>query len=670
MLQWIRLQFPKYIKTVTAVGVLLVAVFCIFFVGSHTFAQTSANLSEGLPEVGRQTGLSSDLGQIITRIVNVVFGILGILIFLLFFYAGFLWMTARGNEEQVDTAKRIIKNAIIGAVVVLLSYSLAQGILYLLGVNRGGPGGLGGGGATVEGGNFEGSGALGGIIKDHYPTRDQTEVPRNTKIIITFRKPIKMDSIADNTNGSKDKDGKELFGDCVNVGESMNWKTDCDTLRLDNEHIAITRISDGERISGASVLASYQNGQVYSIVIRPHESLGSASEKIGYKVRIGKEVLLDDASNGNPPIFNSQVSGRDYYEWQFTCSTALDVVPPVVQSVFPGDKAVEAKNTVIQVDFSEAMDPTGLQGSFATDGSIFKLLDGVIYLRSGSSTVPVGNFVLTNGYRTLEFASTKACGVNSCGNTLFCLPVCDRAGANCKQDTYELLVKAARTFSNDAFESVPFSGAMDIAGNALDGNRNGKVDRAPTTGSVFPDQEKPDNYSWSFSIKDVIDNTAPFLRQMTPGIDAQFIAPSDEWSMTFSKRMRADSLYSIGIDQKPVDPVPLCRAPRATFATDGTTKVEMLHCAFNKDARVYYFPVITSEVEDVHYNCFYPGKGPGGADEVGRRQKVSSVCDASGKNCCEISSSTPSGAFCCNGVVSSKQNSTNSCVQFLKDNSL
>jgi cbb3-type cytochrome oxidase subunit 3 len=140
-------------------------------------AQTSSvNITDGLGEIQQQTQLSSNLPQIIGNIVRVVFGLLGIILFLLFFYAGFIWMTARGNDEQVDKAKRIIKNAIIGTVVVLLSYALSQGILYLLGVGRNNTGGLfGGSGADVTQGNFDGSGALGGgqaISTGHYIPRD------------------------------------------------------------------------------------------------------------------------------------------------------------------------------------------------------------------------------------------------------------------------------------------------------------------------------------------------------------------------------------------------------------------------------------------------------------------------------------------------------------------
>jgi hypothetical protein len=79
--------------------------------------------------------------------------------------------------------------------------------------------------------------------------------------------------------------------------------------------------------------------------------------------------------------------------------------------------------------------------------------------------------------RTLEFTPTLQCGTNACGKAIFCLPVCDKPGANCpqRQDTYALLVKAGRTFSLTSFESIPFSGAMDLSGNALDGNENYKA---------------------------------------------------------------------------------------------------------------------------------------------------------------------------------------------------
>ena len=57
------------------------------------------------------------------------------LIFLILtIYAGFLWMTARGNEEQVTKAKTILKTTLIGLVIVLASFGIAQFIyIYVAG---------------------------------------------------------------------------------------------------------------------------------------------------------------------------------------------------------------------------------------------------------------------------------------------------------------------------------------------------------------------------------------------------------------------------------------------------------------------------------------------------------------------------------------------------------
>jgi len=40
-----------------------------------------------------------------------------------------------------------------------------------------------------------------------------------------------------------------------------------------------------------------------------------------------------------------------------------------------------------------------------------------------NTTTITGSWVLTNGYKTAEFLSDIACGQNSCGDTMYCLPV-------------------------------------------------------------------------------------------------------------------------------------------------------------------------------------------------------------------------------------------------------
>jgi len=47
----------------------------------------------------------------------------------LLIYAGFLWMAAGGNDEQLTKAKNIIKASVIGIVIILGGYSISRFIL-------------------------------------------------------------------------------------------------------------------------------------------------------------------------------------------------------------------------------------------------------------------------------------------------------------------------------------------------------------------------------------------------------------------------------------------------------------------------------------------------------------------------------------------------------------
>lgn len=66
-------------------------------------------------------------------IVQYVIATLGIIIFILIIYAGFRWMTAQGNSEQVDEAKSWLRNGIIGLLLVMMAYGIALFIVNRLG---------------------------------------------------------------------------------------------------------------------------------------------------------------------------------------------------------------------------------------------------------------------------------------------------------------------------------------------------------------------------------------------------------------------------------------------------------------------------------------------------------------------------------------------------------
>lgn len=64
--------------------------------------------------------------QNIGKIINIALSIIGVLFTVLMVYAGYLWMTARGKEDQVEKAKEIIIAAIIGVFITLGAYSISN----------------------------------------------------------------------------------------------------------------------------------------------------------------------------------------------------------------------------------------------------------------------------------------------------------------------------------------------------------------------------------------------------------------------------------------------------------------------------------------------------------------------------------------------------------------
>lgn len=78
---------------------------------------------------GAEVTTGQDLPQIIGRIINVVLGFLGIILLIYILYAGFLYMTAGGDTEKVKTAKDMIKNAIIGLIIVVAAFAISNFVL-------------------------------------------------------------------------------------------------------------------------------------------------------------------------------------------------------------------------------------------------------------------------------------------------------------------------------------------------------------------------------------------------------------------------------------------------------------------------------------------------------------------------------------------------------------
>ena len=76
---------------------------------------------------------SSDLQETVVRIVQWALGLLALVAVVMIIVGGFQWMTAGGNEEKVEKAKKLISAAVIGLIIVLLAWAI---VIFVIGVTQ------------------------------------------------------------------------------------------------------------------------------------------------------------------------------------------------------------------------------------------------------------------------------------------------------------------------------------------------------------------------------------------------------------------------------------------------------------------------------------------------------------------------------------------------------
>ena len=112
------------------------AVICLVLLPVAVGAQLNAD-NTGLKRAQAGTGLPSGCENqgaecvvgIISRVIGVALAFVSLILFVIFIYAGFLWMTSGGSEDNVKKAQTMIKNAVMGLVVITLSYIITTFVL-------------------------------------------------------------------------------------------------------------------------------------------------------------------------------------------------------------------------------------------------------------------------------------------------------------------------------------------------------------------------------------------------------------------------------------------------------------------------------------------------------------------------------------------------------------
>ena len=110
----------------------LITLLCFFQVSSFLFLPTIALADPADPSAdllgvryGQEAGLSKvDPRIVVAQIIQVSLGLLGIVAIAFIVYAGYLWLTSGGNEEQVKNAQQTIFRAVIGLLIIFSAYSI------------------------------------------------------------------------------------------------------------------------------------------------------------------------------------------------------------------------------------------------------------------------------------------------------------------------------------------------------------------------------------------------------------------------------------------------------------------------------------------------------------------------------------------------------------------
>lgn len=94
------------------------------FAASTTTTDGPLGKMQAVAQSSYETADPNSLMTYAGQFISVILGLLGIIFIALTIYAGFNWMTAAGDADDVKKAKLTIRTSIIGLIVTVSAYAI------------------------------------------------------------------------------------------------------------------------------------------------------------------------------------------------------------------------------------------------------------------------------------------------------------------------------------------------------------------------------------------------------------------------------------------------------------------------------------------------------------------------------------------------------------------
>jgi len=133
-------KFKNYKKIIVAAS-LIALIFSVTapncFAATSIFQKMTGGLNKAVTEAyggGEEVKITpATFSRGLVFIINQLLTFVAIVFFLGLIYAGWLWMTARGKEEQIDKAKKITREVVIALLIIFTARLLTELILTIIG---------------------------------------------------------------------------------------------------------------------------------------------------------------------------------------------------------------------------------------------------------------------------------------------------------------------------------------------------------------------------------------------------------------------------------------------------------------------------------------------------------------------------------------------------------